>query len=186
MKYLTYLTFFAIVGCQPTPSELMRLSSTANSESNLAATWSETSEGATTDFVYRLHTHINSSHPELEKNKEILRTNSIVDTTLVWQSRQLLKITCLRGDVYFWINRSIIDGQDIRIELDSQCSEPVRDQWIYIEPGTVTDNLPEVILADPRVQKSLSAGNNSLKPNTALRVLYNNEKTKEVIEIHQD
>ncbi len=42
MKYLTYLTFFAIVGCQPTPSELMRLSSTANSESNLAATWSET------------------------------------------------------------------------------------------------------------------------------------------------
>lgn len=186
MKYLMCLICVALVACQPTSFEFVQLSSTINSAGNVSATWSETSEGATTDFVYRLHIHKNSSLPQIDKNNEILRTNSIVDTTLEWQSSQALKITCLRGDVYFWINRSVIEGQDIRIELDSQCSETIRDQWTYIAPGTEKGKIPEIMLRDPRVQQSLSKENNSLDPNTALRALYNSEKTKEVIEIRQD
>lgn len=185
MKHLMCLICFAIVGCGPSSSEFVKLSSTVNSESNLAATWSEASEGATTSFVYRLHIHENNSPLDFEKNIEILRTDSILDTTLAWQSKRVLKITCLRGDVYFWINRSILEGHDVRVELDSQCSETVSDRWFYIEPDTEADKLPEVIRTDPRVQKSLAVGNGALSPNTALRVLYNSERTKEVIEIRQ-
>ena len=186
MKYLMCLTSMALTACQPTPLELDRLYSRTNSAGYISASWSETSAGATTDFVYRLHIHQNNSTSQIDEKSEILRTNSIVDTTVEWQSSQSLKINCLRGDVYFWINRAIVNDQNIRIELDSQCSEEVRDRWAYIAPSTTKEKIPEIVLADPRVQRLLDLRKNALKPDIGLRVLYNDERTKEVIELHQN
>ena len=85
-----------LAACQPTPFEFDRLSSTLNSAGDIAASWSETSGGATTDFVYRLHILQNNSTSQIDAESEILRTNSIVDTKVEWQSSQSLKITCLK------------------------------------------------------------------------------------------
>jgi len=186
MKYLIFLTIMMLAACQPTPFEFDRLSSTLNSAGDIAASWSETSGGATTDFVYRLHILQNNSTSQIDAESEILRTNRIVDTAVEWQSSRSLKITCLRGDVYFWINRAVVNDRNIRIELDSQCPEEVRDKWTYIAPNTAKDNIPEIVLADPRVQQLLDMEKNALKPDTALRVLHNDERTKEVIELRQN
>ena len=48
------------------------------------------------------------------------------------------------------------------------------------------EKIPEIVLADPRVQRLLDLRKNALKPDIGLRVLYNDERTKEVIELHQN
>lgn len=183
MKYLMCLISAALVACQTPTSELAQLSSTTNSLGNIAATWSETSGGATTDFVYRLHIHNGNSPAELNERTEILRTNNIVDTAVNWNSNDTLQIRCLRGDVYFWVNRSVIDGQNIRIELDSECPKNVQDQWTYFAPGTAVGTIPEVIANDPRVQKLLRRNGKITETSSGLRILHNTERTKEVIEV---
>lgn len=157
MKYLMCLISAALVACQAPTSELVQLSSTTNSSGNIAATWSETSGGATTDFTYRLHIHNGNSPAQLNERTEIFRTNSIVDTAVNWNSNDTLQIRCLRGDVYFWVNRSVIDDQNIRIELNSECPQNVQDLLRKNEGIT--------------------------KTSSGLRILYNTERTKEVIEV---
>jgi hypothetical protein len=130
--------------------------------------------------------HQKNTSTSLTDDNSILRTSSIVDTTLRWESDNILQIDCLRGDVYFWINRSDVGGQNIRAELTSKCPKNTLDQWIYLEQGTSADNMPELVSKDPRVQQVLSGDNKVEQTTVGLRVLYNTEKVKEVIHIGAD
>lgn len=183
MKYRTCFVSFLLAACQEPVSDLTRLSSTVNSLGNASATWSETSEGATTGFVYRLHIHSKNMPAQLTQTTEILRTNNIQDTELQWKPNGDLRINCLRGNVYFWINRSVVDDQNIRIELDTSCPNNAADQWTYIAPGTAVEKIPTVIVSDPRVIEILQTNENRGRATFGLRVLHNSEKTKEVIQV---
>ena len=136
--------------------------------------------------MYRLHVHQKNTSTSLTDDNSILRTSSIVDTALRWESDNILQIDCLRGDVYFWINRSVVGDQNIRAELNSKCPKDALDQWIYIEQGTSADNVPEIVSKDPRVQQILSGGNKAVQTTVGLRVLHNTKKVKEVIHIRAD
>lgn len=175
-----------LIACEQIDPELTRLSSKSNAANTISATWSESSAGATTSFVYRLHLHENQSQPILSAKNELLRTSSIVDTELTWLTDKILQITCLRGDVFFWVNRSFIRNQNIRIELDSRCPDEVSDQWTYLPPKTPAEQINKLIASDPRVQNILVKNKKTLPGNIGLRILHNNQETKEVIEIHQD
>lgn len=122
----------------------------------------------------------------LTEDNSILRTSSIVDTAVQWESGNTLQIDCLRGDVYSWINRSAVGDQNIRVELNSKCPKDTVDQWIYIEKGTSAHSVPEHVSKDPRVQQVLSGGNKAAQTTVGLRVLHNTKKVKEVIHIRAD
>lgn len=186
MRNLIFSLAMLLVACGQIVPELTRLSSKSNAANTISATWSESSAGATTSFVYRLHIHENQSQPILSVKNEILRTSSIVDTELTWLTDKILQITCLRGDVFFWVNRSFIRNQNIRIELDSSCPNEISDQWIYLSPKTPAEQISKVIASDPRVQNILIKNKKTLPSNIGLRVLHNNQETKEVVEIHHD
>jgi hypothetical protein len=186
LRSFLLLAAMFLTACGKIEPQLTRLSSTPNSASTLSATWSESSAGATTSFVYRLHLHENQTSPILSIENEILRTSSIVDTELVWNTDKTLQINCLREDVFFWINRSYIRGQNIRIELNSSCSNEVSDQWTYLPPSTPVEQIDKLIANDSRVQNMLANNKKALPSHIGLRVLHNKQKTKEVIEIRQD
>ena len=185
-RYFVCLVSLALCACQAPTSNPTQLSSLSSPSNELAATWSESSAGATTGFVYRLHVHQKNTSTPLTDDNSILRTSSIVDTALRWESDNILQIDCLRGDVYFWINRSVVGDQNIRAELNSKCPKDALDQWIYIEQGTSADNVPEIVSKDPRVQQILSGGNKAVQTTVGLRVLHNTKKVKEVIHIRAD
>ena len=182
MKYLLGSICFALAACQPSLPEIIQLSSKTSPAGGIAATWSETSGGATTDFVYRLHVHReNSSSPLLVIDNEVLRTNNIIDTEVSWASDNTLVLKCLRGDVYFWINRSVLGDRNIRIEMNSTCPTTKEDQWVYIAPGTPVEDIPSVVRAEARIQNLLNNDQQIVRGNVSARVLYNSNMTKEII-----
>ena len=186
MRCSLLLLVLTLGACIPAPHQLTQLSSTDNPPNDATATWSETSAGASTGFVYRLHLHEKGDQNALTENNEILRTSSIQDTGLHWVSPYVLQINCLRGDVYFWVNKGQAGNQDVRIELNSNCSGRPEDQWIYIEKGTTIETIPTAILEDPRVQRSLRSDGKAVKGNLGLRILHNRKRVKEVVHVPRD
>lgn len=184
-KGIKALVLFALSACTNSSVDGIPMSSVASLDRQYSAQWTQNSFGATTPFVYRLY--VGSSSQEgaqallfAEKN-EVLRTDEIVDSRITWEGATHVQISCLRGKVYHHSPQLKVGEKVITIGLKKECDQPVSDQWVTLQPFTLIQDIPSLVLGDSRFAKALRSDGKAIKGDVRVRVMFNQNEVREVV-----
>ena len=139
MKHIAYLLFVTIIiGCQNTPSIVSQneISRVSSPDSLVDAVVMEYNGGATTDFIYRVHTVPAQGSPK--EDHEIFRADGIRNLAVNWDRPKLLEISYDKARIFhfsnFWQSSEVEDfSYVVEIKLtpeDSLWSLSDSDRWV--------------------------------------------------------
>lgn len=112
---------------------------------------------------------------------ELLRTDEVMDTRIAWLGQSQLLISCLRGQVYHQSQQVKVGENVITVTLTKDCDQPATDQWLTFQSFTFIQNIPRLILNNPRFAQALRSDGKAIKGDVRVRVLWNPKEVMEVV-----